>query len=64
VVCCAEASKQLVADVTPPLPVQPGPPARVEYESERCGTATLCRRSEPLAGRRGGKVTQRRTAGA
>lgn len=61
-VCFAEASKQLVADVTPPLPVQPGPPARVEYAYERCGTATLCRLSEPLAGRRRVKVTQRRTA--
>jgi hypothetical protein len=62
VVCFDEASKQLVADVTPPLPVQPGQPARVDYEYERCGTANLFMLSEPLAGRRRVKVTQRRTA--
>ena len=38
VVCLDEASKQLVADVTPPLPMQPGHPACQDYEYERCGT--------------------------
>ena len=32
VVCVDEASKQLVADVTPPLAMQPGQPAREDYE--------------------------------
>lgn len=61
VVCVDEASKQLVADVTPPLPMQPGQPAREDYEYERCGTANLFMVCEPLAGRRQVKVTERRT---
>lgn len=62
VVCFDEASKQLVADVTPPLPAQPGQPARVDYEYERCGTANLFMVFEPLAGQRRVTVTERRTA--
>ena len=61
VVCVDEASKQLVADVTPPLPMQPGQPAREDYEYERRGTANLFMVCEPLAGRRQVKVTERRT---
>ena len=52
VVCLDEASKQLVADVTPPLPMQPGHPAGQDYEYERCGTANLFMVFEPLAGQR------------
>jgi len=62
VVCVDEASKQLVADVTPPLAMQPGQPAREDYEYERCGTANLFMQFEPLAGRRHVKVTERRTS--
>jgi hypothetical protein len=61
VVCVDEASKQLVADVTPPLPMEPGQPAREDYEYERRGTANLFMAVEPLAGRRQVKVTERRT---
>ena len=61
VVCVDEATKQLVADVTPPLPMEPGQPARQDYEYERRGTANLFLVSEPLAGRRRVKVTERRT---
>jgi hypothetical protein len=61
-VCFDEASKQLVADVTPPLPLQPGQAVRVDYEYERCGTANLFMVFEPLAGRRRVTVTERRTA--
>jgi transposase len=57
-----ETSKQLVADVTPPLPMQPGQPSREDYEYERCGTANLFMIFEPLAGRRHVKVTERRTS--
>lgn len=56
-----EASKQLVADVTPPLPMRPGQPERVDYEYERRGTANLFMLFEPLAGWRHVKVTDRRT---
>ena len=62
VVCLDEASKQLVADVTPPLPMQPGQPARQDYEYERCGTANLFMVFEPLAGQRRVKVTGQRTS--
>jgi hypothetical protein len=61
VVCVDEASKQLVADVTPPQPAQPGRPAREDYEYERRGTANLFMLFEPLAGRRHVEVTERRT---
>lgn len=60
-VCVDEATKQLVADVTPPLPMEPGQPARQDYEYERRGTANLFMAFEPLAGRRKVKVTDRRT---
>jgi hypothetical protein len=62
VVCLDEASKQLVADVTPPLPMEPGQPARQDYEYERCGTANLFMVFEPLAGQRHVKVTEQRTS--
>ncbi len=61
-VCVDEVTKQLVKDVTPPVPMQPGQPAREDYEYERCGTANLFMVTEPLAGRRHVKVTQRRTS--
>ena len=41
VVCLDEARKLWVADVTPPLPVQPGHPAREDYAYEPCGAANL-----------------------
>jgi len=41
--------------------VQPGHPARQDYEDERCGTANLCMVFEPLAGQRHVKVTDQRT---
>jgi hypothetical protein len=63
VVCCDEASKQLLADVREPLPPRPGEPLRVDYEYERRGTANLFMLFEPLAGRRHVEVTARRTKG-
>jgi hypothetical protein len=62
VICLDEASKQLVADVTPPLPMESGQPARQDYEYERCGTANLFMVFEPLAGHRHVKVTDQRTS--
>ena len=56
-----EASKQLVADVTPPMPLQPGRPTRQDYEYERRGTANLFMLFAPLEGWRHVKVTDRRT---
>jgi hypothetical protein len=61
VICLDEASKQLLADVRPPLPPAPGHPRRVDDEYERRGTATLFLWCEPLRGRRHVRVTERRT---
>ena len=56
-----EASKQLLADVRAPLPIQSGQPERVDNEYTREGTAALFMVCEPLAGRRHVFVRARRT---
>ena len=61
-VCLDETSKQLVAETRTPLPMQPGHPARHDYEYERNGTANLFMMFAPLEGWRHVKVTERRTA--
>jgi DDE superfamily endonuclease len=61
-VCLEETSTQLVADPGQPIPAAPGWPRRVDDAYERHGTANLLRMFEPWAGRRRGKVTERRTA--
>ncbi len=61
-VCLDETSKQLVAETRTPLPMQPGLPARYDYEYERNGTASLFMLFAPLEGSRQVKVTERRTA--
>jgi DDE superfamily endonuclease len=60
-VCFDEISKQLLADVLPPLPLKPGRPAREDYEYERHGTRNLFLWYEPLMSRRHVAVTARRT---
>jgi transposase len=60
-ICLDEKSKELHGEVAEPLPVQPGRPARQDYEYVRNGTANLFLWFEPLAGRRQAKVTERRT---
>src|SRR5207248_11257666 len=62
VVAVDEASKPLVGEVVQPIPAQPGPPERFDYEYVRNGTANLFMISEPLAGWRQVMVTARRTA--
>jgi len=61
-VCLDETSKQLVGEVTPPLPVAPGQPAREDYEYVRNGVANLFLVTEPLQGWRHLTVTDQRTA--
>ena len=61
-VCVDETSQQLVAETRVPIPAMPGQPARLDYESERKGTAHLFMVFEPLAGHRWVQVTERRTA--
>jgi hypothetical protein len=60
-VCLDETSKQLVAEIRTPLPLQPGRPARYDYEYKRNGTASLFMMFAPLEGWRQVKVTERRT---
>lgn len=61
-VCLDEASKQLTKETRLPLPMQPGQPARYDYEYERNGTANCFMLFAPLEGFRHVEVTDRRTA--
>lgn len=60
-VCLDEKSKQLISEVREPLAASSGGGARHDYEYKREGTANLFIVSEPLAGWRHLKVTERRT---
>ena len=60
-VCMDEASRQLVAEVRVPLPMQAGQEARYDSEYQRNGTANIFMACEPLAGKRFTRVTERRT---
>jgi len=62
VVCLDEKSKELRGEVRQPLPAEPDTPRRVDSEYVRNGTANLFLWVEPLAGRRGIRVTERRCA--
>ena len=61
VVCMDETPRQLIRETRQPVPAGPGRPARHDYEYRRCGTCNVFMASEPLAGRRMTKVTERRT---
>ncbi len=60
-VCMDETSRQLLADVAPPLPAAPGYPAREDYEYARNGVCNLFLVCEPLRGWRHVTVSDRRT---
>ena len=62
VICLDELSKQLHSTPHGSLALQPGQPAREDYEYARHGTANLFLAVEPLAGKRTVRVTERRTA--
>lgn len=61
VVCMDETPRQLIGEARTPVPPAPGRPARQDYEYRRCGTCTVFMATEPLAGWRLTKVTERRT---
>ncbi len=61
VVCMDESSKQLIGEVTPPIPAAPGHPLLQDDEYVRNGVAEIFMEVEPLAGRRHVAVTERRT---
>jgi hypothetical protein len=51
-VCMDEASKQLLRDEAPGLPMEPGQPRREDYHYERRGTQAIFMFFDPVAGRR------------
>ena len=61
VVCMDETPRQLIRERRLPIPAQPGQCERHDHEYQRCGVCNVFMASEPLAGRRITKVTQRRT---
>ena len=61
-VCMDEASKQLLRDVTPPVPPAAGRPAREDYQYERRGTRSLFCFFDPIRGWRRVAVEDSRTA--
>ena len=61
VVCMDESPKQLIAETRVPIPGSQGRVARHDYEYRRSGVCTVFLASEPLAGKRMVRVTERRT---
>jgi len=61
VVCMDESSKQLVGEVTAPIPGKPGATIRIDDEYVRCGVSQLFIEVEPLTGKRHVVATERRT---
>jgi hypothetical protein len=60
-VCLDETSRQLLAEVSPPRPVEPGRPAMQDYGYQRHGVCNLFLVCEPLRGWRNVMVSDRRT---
>jgi transposase len=60
-VCFDEASKQLIQEMRPPLPMESGKPERFDCEYARNGVANLFLFLAPHLGWRHVEVTQRRT---
>jgi len=61
VVCMDESCKQLVGEVTAPIPCAPGRALRIDDEYIRNGVAEIFMEVEPLTGRRHVVATERRT---
>jgi len=61
VVCMDESPKQLISETKVRIPASPGHLEKYDYEYRRCGVSNIFLASEPLAGSRIVKVTERRT---
>ncbi len=60
-ICLDEASKQILSETRPSLPLRAGQAARQDSEYARNGTISLFMLYEPLAGKRVVQVSERRT---
>lgn len=60
VVCMDESPRQLIRETRTAIPRVAGREERHDYEYERCGTCNIFMASEPLAGQRMVKLTERR----
>ena len=56
-----ESPKQLIKETRQAIRVRPGSLAKFDHEYERCGICNIFLASEPLAGKRIVKTTERRT---
>jgi transposase len=61
VVCMDESPKQLIGETKIPIAAKPGSVAKYDYEYRRCGVCNIFMASEPLAGKRLVKITERKT---
>ena len=61
VVCMDESPKQLIKETRQPISSKPGSITKYDYEYERRGVCNIFLASEPLAGKRFVKITERRT---
>jgi len=61
VICMDETPGQLIEETRAPTPPAAGRPERYDYEYARCGTYNIFMATEPLAGKRLSKVTERKT---
>lgn len=61
VLCMDEQPVQLHKEIRKPIPATKNHPRRVDYEYERCGTASLFMFTEPLSGWRHVEIRERRT---
>ena len=61
VVCMDETPCQLIAETRVPLPARRRRLARHDYEYRRCSVCNVFMTTEPLAGKRMTKVTERKT---
>jgi len=61
VICMDESPKQLIKETKHPIKARPGNLEKFDYEYQRCGVCNIFLASEPLAGKRYVKITERKT---
>ena len=61
VLCMDESPKQLIGETKTPIAASPGQVAKYDYEYKRYGVCNVFMASEPLAGKRLVKITERKT---